>query len=584
MRKGCITVLALSVSVNAVAASQQMIWGSSNQALPQLKQHSPFTKHGLLKTIDNPKDADYQLELIEPSKADKKHVRYQITYKNLPVWGHQLVFHKDEANASPKVTGINVSGIEKDVINTIARITPSEAEKEILAKIKEPIKFKNTEKVIFIDKKEKAHLAYHISFFVNNEKNPISAPNYLVDANSGEILQEWNDVRKEKIGQGLGGNSLNLPYRSGMFQHGDALPNLPSLGKFDVQLIEGKCYVQNDNIRVINLENYRLGYEAFPISVFNESLANIEAFSYPCSPQSQFINYSDGSTGPINFSFSPVNDTMYFAQKTLDMYDEVYGVENPIGTDDLPLRAYTHLGLMDNAFAIPTIKMQGFVLAHQQIVIGNGSDFLTAPTQSVIAHELSHNFTELNSGLYYEGQSGAINEAFSDMAAIAMQDYVRQEYPWYWDGEDWALGREAVLDGSPIRYMDDPTQDGNSIGHAKDYTDDLDVHLASGVFNKAFYLLSNKPGWSVPMAFQLMVDANQNYWSPIAYYDFAACGVIQAAIDRELNKDDVIASFAEVGVHCPMYKSRHQDQMDQQEDQINSQDNFSQVDDQQMNI
>lgn len=349
---------------------------------------------------------------------------------------------------------------------------------------------------------------------------------------------------------------MRFPYRIVMacFQHGTALPGLPSLGKFDVTIKDGMCHVENSALKVMNLENLNLGYDIFPVTVVAEALLQLKAFSYPCDESNLYLNYADGVTGPVNYSFSPVNDTMYFAQQTLDMYDKVYGIEQPIG-DDLPLRAYTHLGNMDNAFAIPTISYNGELIAHQQIVIGNGDEILTAPAQSVLAHELSHNFTALNGRLIYEGQPGGINESFSDMAAIALQDYLRQDYPWYWDGADWTIGRDAVKTGQPIRYLDDPTKDGYSIDNAKDYTDDLDVHGTSGVFNKAFYLLAHKPNWSVKQAFQLMVDANMNYWSPIAYYDFAACGVIQAALDREMDASPVIESFAEVGVVCPMHKS-----------------------------
>jgi pseudolysin len=552
MKKEVVTFLALSVSVNVFGASQQIVWGDSKQALPLLSQESPFTRQGFVKTIDNRNTSDYKLKLIESNNDNKNHARYQITYKGILVWGHQLVFHKKKGAKKPSVTGINISGIEKDVRSTNGKLTPSKAIEPILSKFKEPIKFKKTAKVIYVDNKKKAHLAYHLFFFINDEEKPISAPNYIIDANTGKVLESWNEARTEKMGQGLGGNSFPLPYRPGMFQHGNALPNLPSLGKFDVQVGSGKCHVQNDHIMVVNLENYTLGYDAFPINVFDEAITEIEPFSYPCGPESGYINYADGHTGPVNYSFSPVNDTMYFAQKTIEMYQEVYGVDKPIG-NDLPLRAFTHLGMMDNAFAIPTIEHEGVILAHQQIVIGNGSQFLTAPAQSVLAHELSHNFTQNNSGLIYKGQTGAINESFSDMAAIALQDYISKEHPWYWDGLDWTIGREAMLGGEPMRYLNDPTLDGRSIGHANDYLEGIDVHLSSGVFNGAFYLLANKPGWNVQSAFKVMIDANQNYWSPIAYFDFASCGVIQAAEDNFLPKESVIESFYEVGVQRPMY-------------------------------
>ncbi|KTD14024.1 M4 family metallopeptidase [Legionella israelensis] len=554
MKKQMVSFFITWASVSTTfAASESIVWGEVSQTLPQFKQASPSVKHGLLKAVPNIQQNDYQLKLQQAHENKGKHARYQIYYKGIPVWGYQLIFHS-KAGLKDTVTGTNITGIEKDIKSLDPALSEETIEKKILSSVKEPIKYKTIDKIIFIDRSEKAHLAYHLSFYTHSKTLPIKAPNYIIDANNGEILKQWNAIRYEKIGQGLGGNAFPLPYRMGMFQHGDALPGLPSLGKFDVMLKDGRCIVKTPDIKVINLQNLELGYEAFPISTADEEIYKLHAFSYPCNEESLYLNYADDTSGPVNYSFSPVNDTMYFAAQTLEMYQTLYGVDKPIG-DDLPLRAYTHLGGMDNAFAIPTIRYNGQLLAHQQIVIGNGDIFLTAPAQAVIAHELSHNFTEIHSGLFYEGQSGGINESFSDMAAIALQDYLSRSYSWYWDGEDWTIGREAVIGAQPLRYMDDPTKDGMSIAHASDYTDDLNVHFSSGVFNKAFYLLAHKPGWSVQQAFQVMVDANMNYWSPIAYYDFAACGVIQAAIDRDLDKTAVMDAFAEVGVNCPMHKN-----------------------------
>lgn len=553
MKKRIVSLLVISTVASSIhAATPNMVWGDPGKSLPQFEQESHVNQQGSIKAVIGQQN-DYKLQLQTDSKGKPNHARYQLTYKGVPVWGYQVIFHSSKGRKST-VTGMNVTGIEKDITSIHGKFSAEEIEQIILGAAPEPVKFKHTEKVIYIDADNKAHLAYHLSYYSNSESNHIKAPNYLVDASSAKVLKQWDDVRHERIGQGLGGNAFALPYRGGMFQHGNALPGLPSLGKFDVTVQDGSCRVENESIKVMNLENHDLGYDIFPITTLVESMLKIPAFSYPCDETNLYLNYADGSTGPVNYAFSPVNDTMYFAQQTLDMYKKIYGVEQPIG-DDLPLRAYTHLGDMDNAFAIPTITIDGLIVAHQQIVIGNGDAYLTAPAQAVLGHELSHNFTAINAGLLYEGQSGGINESFSDMAAIALLDYLRRDYPWYWDGEDWTIGREAVKSGQPLRYMDDPTKDGMSIGNAADYTDKLDVHLTSGVFNKAFYLLAHKPDWSIQKAFQVMVDANMNYWSPIAYYDFAACGVIQAALDRKLDKTPVIAAFAEVGVICPMHKS-----------------------------
>lgn len=554
MNKTMLSMLtAFFVAAPAFSADQTMIWGEANKTLPQLKNLNPSGVSGIQAMLPSAHNSAYSLKRDTSASSKNNPARYQLMYHNIPVWGHQVILH-NKANGQQMITGTNVSNIEQDILSLTPKMSPGQVEQTILSEIKTPIKFKTNTLIIYIDNQQKATLAYHLKFYTNSHKKPLSAPNYIVDASDGKILKEWDNARKKAIGQGLGGNSIQLPYRSGIFQHGDALPGLPSLGKFKVTERDGHCHVETPNIRVMNLENEALGYGAFPITIFDEVSKELKAFSYPCSPTSLYLNYSDNHSGPINYSFSPVNDTMYFADQTIQMYQQVYQVKKPLG-DDLPLRAYTHLGNMDNAFAIPSIRVDGMLVANQQIVIGNGDYFLTAPAQAVIAHELSHNFTEINSGLIYEGQSGGINESFSDMAAIALQDYLRRDYPWYWNGEDWSIGREAVIGGEPLRYMDEPTKDGRSIDHAEHYSEGMNVHFTSGVFNKAFYLLATKPDWSIEKAFQVMVDANQRYWSPIAYYDFAACGVIQATIDRKWDKTPVVEAFDAVGVHCPMHKN-----------------------------
>ena len=55
--------------------------------------------------------------------------------------------------------------------------------------------------------------------------------------------------------------------------------------------------------------------------------------------------------------------------------------------------------------------------------------------------------------------------------------------------------------------MQNPPDDGRSIGHFRDYTEGMDVHYSSGVYNKAFYLLSVSSGWNIQKAFQV--------WHPV---------------------------------------------------------------------
>ena len=71
------------------------------------------------------------------------------------------------------------------------------------------------------------------------------------------------------------------------------------------------------------------------------------------------------------------------------------------------------------------------------------------------------------------------------------------------------------------------------------------------VYNKAFYLLANKPGWNVKKAFQVFAKANESYWISTTNFNNGACGVQSATADLGYPVDDVVDSFQQP-VHCPI--------------------------------
>jgi vibriolysin len=170
-----------------------------------------------------------------------------------------------------------------------------------------------------------------------------------------------------------------------------------------------------------------------------------------------------------------------------------------------------------------------------------GNTFHPLVSLDVSAHEVSHGFTEFNSNLTYSGQSGGINEAFSDMAGEAAEYYMT-------GSNDWMVGSQIFKADGALRYMDDPTNYGKSIGHANDYTGGMDVHHSSGVFNKAFYTLANTTGWNTQKAFDIFVLANRVYWNSSTNFVQGGNGVCKAAADKNYNQDDVKAAFTAVGV------------------------------------
>jgi bacillolysin len=113
----------------------------------------------------------------------------------------------------------------------------------------------------------------------------------------------------------------------------------------------------------------------------------------------------------------------------------------------------------------------------------------------VVAHELTHGITDYTSGLEYQGESGALNEAFSDMMGVAVEAYFqpRGTGPLQADyllGEDsFRAARAGAVSG--IRSMQSPTAYGDPDHYSVRYRgsdDNGGVHVNSGIPNHVFFL------------------------------------------------------------------------------------------------
>jgi pseudolysin/vibriolysin len=271
------------------------------------------------------------------------------------------------------------------------------------------------------------------------------------------------------------------------------------------------CTLQNTNVVTYNLNHGTSG-------------GSIVSFTCPNS-----------NTDAINGAYSPVNDAHHFGGVVHDMYLAYTGAA-PL---NIKLRMNVHYkSNYENAFWDGTAMNFG----------DGASTFYPLVSLDVTSHEISHGYTEQNSGLQYTGQSGGMNEAYSDIAGEAAEFYDR-------GAADFLVGADIVKTsagiGNALRYMCNPPQDGGSIDNAANYTSSLDVHYSSGVYNKAFCLLAKTSGWDVKKAFQVFALANKSYWTATSTFNSGACGVESAATDLGYNANDVATAFTGVGVTCP---------------------------------
>jgi len=297
-------------------------------------------------------------------------------------------------------------------------------------------------------------------------------------------------------GSGPGGNE-----RTGRYQFG-------LNGQYPAFQITGSgssCRLDSTNVITYDMNHQKSG-------------GNVHTF--PCY---------ENTSRQVNGSYSALNDAHAFGQVTFNMYKDWYQ-KAPL-TQKLKMRVHYDRDY-ENAF------WDG-----QQMTFGDGKNtFHPLVGLGVVAHEVSHGFTQQNSNLRYENQSGGLNESFSDIAAAAVSHYLIGSFTWQ-------IGDKIKKGSGAMRYMDSPTRDGRSIDHTRNYTTGIDVHLSSGIFNKAFYLLSTTPGWDIRKAFDIYLEANQTYWNANETFDLAGKGLYKSAKVLGYCVNDVLASLESVGVN-----------------------------------
>jgi thermolysin len=107
----------------------------------------------------------------------------------------------------------------------------------------------------------------------------------------------------------------------------------------------------------------------------------------------------------------------------------------------------------------------------------------------IVAHELTHGVTEYTSNLIYLNESGALNEAFSDIMGTAVEFFFQQ--PGNGTLRADYLCAEDVFRPGGIRSLENPAAHGNPDHYSRRVTlpsDNGGVHTNSSIANHAFYL------------------------------------------------------------------------------------------------
>lgn len=531
--------LGLFIVLSAAPSFAAQVYNLHQQSLSSLSTMFSVNNKQAVKLRELGRSRDFNHKL---------HLRLQQTYLDYPVWGAEVMMHFSDPNPEAEklfwhglwntktkgsMNGFIYQGLDLDLQALPSAIfTEAKAEqtwRQALVFYQQQggkaltLLNKQISPMVYVDQNQKAHWVYFISFKTKPLQGFPERPCYLMDAMTFEVYQAWNNIQTREpwidtYAGGLGGN-----IKMGQWIYDGLTGDYPAL--FIQRNKENHyCYLENKEVVVKDARRDDM----------------IERFACTASDSKHNNLFWDGSLDAVNGAYSPSNDALFVGSIIKQMYQQWYGLavlEKKGKPMTLVMRVHED---MENAY------WDG-----EQMTFGDGgSMFYPLVSLGVAAHEISHGFTEQHSNLVYEGQSGGLNESFSDMAAKAAEFYV--------DGKNsWQIGAEIVKESNQaLRYMDHPVRDCKgripgqecSIEKLSDYSKNIDVHYSSGIFNRVFYLLSTSPAWDTKKAFDVMVQANSYYWTPSIGFRDAACAVMDAVKDYGYPEQAAALAFAKVGI------------------------------------
>ncbi|WP_394218372.1 M4 family metallopeptidase [Halobacillus trueperi] len=477
-------------------------------------------------------DPEHSLGQAEVTKDDlgMTHVKLQQEKNGVPVEGHQVTVHYDKENKVQAVNGQFNEAIEQEDLSTNASLSETsglEIAKESVDAPEQLVESPSSTLVIYPFQDEN-HLAYkvNVNFLGEDPGNWF----VYVDANTGEVIDKYNalmhaDGYQSSKGSGTGvlGDHRNLHITHSNEKGVEA-------NGTDFYLYD-KSHENLDGIYTYDAQN-SWDYTALPGKLFS-------------SPNASFNDDYE----------KPAVDAHYNSEQVYEYYLEEHD-RNSIDGEGMAIKSTVHYGEdYNNAF------WNG-----RQMTYGDGDGEFFIPLSAgldVAAHEMAHGVTTYSAGLKYRFQSGALNEAFSDIFGALV------------DEDDWEIGEdimaeEAVASGrTSLRSLSNPSKfpvgadyvpygDGNGMypSHMDEYYDlplELDnggVHINSSIINHAAYITGEQIGKE--KLGQVYYRALTVYLQPESDFSHARESVIQSAVDLYgENSEEALATedgFNQVGI------------------------------------
>jgi len=183
-------------------------------------------------------------------------------------------------------------------------------------------------------------------------------------------------------------------------------------------------------------------------------------------------------------------DAQYGSDMAWDFYRNTFS-RNGVNNDGVGVRSRVHYG---SGYANAFWSDECFCMTYGD---GDGRNLGPLVTLDIAGHEITHGITARTAGLAHDGESGGLNESTSDIFGTMIKFYANNPD----EPGDYLMGAAAFRNQArrgdmprAIRYLDRPSRDKLSPDCWYQGVDELDAHLAAGIGNHFFYLLSEGSG------------------------------------------------------------------------------------------
>jgi Zn-dependent metalloprotease len=400
--------------------------------------------HRHLLRLDDP-DRELVTQGYGTDHLDRRHVRFAQVYGGLPVWPAELNVHLDARG--------NVDLMEGGFVPTPRhlRLTPTVTAADAIDAARQAVPGGGAAVasipalIVYAPLSRRARLAWKLDLDVSLTARWA----VVVDARSGRLLTAFNQIESQSVdGSGVDLFGTQQPLR--VFRHTDN----------QFYMIDTSKPMFDPTSQLPDLNTTR------------GAITILDAFNEPPTSDVQTLPelFYVTSTSATQWSPADAVSAAVGLSQTFDYYRTRHD-RNSLDGQGGSLIGVVRVGQnFFNAFWNGSF-----------MVFGDADLF--AGSLDVIAHELTHGVTDYTANLIYRDQSGAMNEAFSDIFGEAVEAFVRGD-------NDWLIGSEM---NAPLRSMEDPGRFGDPATMSDFVSTDQDnggVHTNSGIFNHAYYQLA----------------------------------------------------------------------------------------------